>query len=130
MPEKDITSALEKLDGELTKAGVQFEDVTLDPDVRYRIINYNPALFKDPVLMHIQFPERKGALRDFMRKISGVANVCYFNYAYSGEAVGRAIMGFEFDSPTQREQFLGMVDDTIVTCRVVDDAAAARILQH
>ncbi len=122
--------ALEKLDERLRKEGVQFEDVTMDPDVRYRIINYNPALFKDPLLMHIQFPERKGALRDFMRKISGVANVCYFNYAYSGEAVGRAIMGFEFDSPTQREQFLGMVDDTIVTCRVVDDAAAARILQH
>ncbi len=122
--------ALEKLDERLRKEGVQFEDVTMDPDVRYRIINYNPALFKDPLLMHIQFPERKGALRDFMRKISGVANVCYFNYAYSGEAVGRAIMGFEFDSPAQREQFLGMVDDTIVTCRVVDDAAAARILQH
>lgn len=119
---------MELLDGQLKAAGVVFEDVTLDPDIRYRIINYNPALFKDPVLMHIQFPERKGALRDFMRKISGVANVCYFNYAYSGEAVGRAIMGFEFDSAEQKEAFYAMIDDTIVTCRPVDKACADRIL--
>lgn len=123
-------SAMEQLDEHLKKEGVPFEDVTLDPDVRYRIINYNPGLFKDPVLMHIHFPERKGALRDFMRKISGVANVCYFNYAYSGEAIGRAIMGFEFDSPTLKQKFLSMMDDTIVTCRPVDEAAAKRILQH
>lgn len=122
--------AMAQLDEHLKKEGVQFEDVTLDPDVRYRIINYNPALFKDPVLMHVHFPERKGALRDFMRKISGIANVCYFNYAYSGEAIGRAIMGFEFDSPALKGKFLAMMDDTIVTCRPVDEAAAKRILQH
>lgn len=120
---------MEKLDEELSSAGVRFEDVTLDPDIQYRIINYNPSLFKDPVLMHIQFPERKGALRDFMRRISGVANVCYFNYAYSGEAVGRAIMAFEFDSPIQKEQFYGLIADTIVTCKPVDETAARRILQ-
>ncbi len=119
---------MEKLDQSLQKANVEFEDVTLDPDTRYRIINYNPALMKDPILMHIHFPERKGALRDFMRKISGVANVCYFNYAYSGEAIGRAIMGFEFDNIEAREKFLGMIDDTVVTCRPVDEAAAKRIL--
>lgn len=121
---------MDLLDGQLTKAGVQFEDITLDPDVQYRIINYNPALFKDPVLMHIQFPERRGALRDFMRKISGVANVCYFNYAYSGEAVGRAIMGFEFDSDVQKSEFYQVIKDTVVTCKPVEGTAAARILQR
>lgn len=121
---------MEKIESDLTKAGVIFEDVTMDADVRYRIINYNPALFKAPVLMHIHFPERKGALRDFMRKITGVANLCYFNYAYSGEAIGRAIMGFEFDSPAKKEEFDRLIDDSIVTCSPVDETAAARILQH
>lgn len=120
---------MEHLDADMKKAGAEFEDVTMDPDVRYRIINYNPALFKDPLLLHIQFPERKGALRDFMRKISGVANVCYFNYAYSGEATGRAIMGFEFDSPAKKTEFEGLLDDSVVTCRPVEEKAAARILQ-
>ncbi len=120
---------MEHLDERLKKAGVEFEDVTLDVDVCYRIINYNPALFKDPVLMHIQFPERKGALRDLMRKISGVANVCYFNYAYTGENVGRAIMGFEFETPAQKEQFYQVIKESVVTCKPVDEASAKRILQ-
>ncbi len=121
---------MEKLDGALSKAGVRFEDVTMDPDIQYRIINYNPAIFKDPVLMHIHFPERKGALRDFMRKISGVANVCYFNYATTGEVIGRAIMGFEFDSPAKKAEFFDLINDTVVTCKPVDETSAKRILQY
>lgn len=121
---------MEKLDGELKKAKVEFEDVTLDADVRYRIINYNPALFKNPLLMIVHFPERKGALRDFMRKVSGTANVCYFNYTYSGEAIGRAVMGFEFQTIADQKKFMTDIKDTPVTCRPVDDATAKRILQH
>jgi threonine dehydratase len=118
------------LEKELKKAKVAFDDVTLDPDVRYRIINYNPALFKHPVLMHVEFPERKGALREFMRKISGVANVCYFNYAYSGEAIGRALMGFEFEQLEDQKTFFKLIQDTPATCRPVDGPAAARILKY
>lgn len=121
---------MEKLDGELKRAKVEYEDVTLDADVRYRIINYNPALFKNPLLLIVHFPERKGALRDFMRKVSNTANVCYFNYAYSGEAIGRAVMGFEFATMADQKKFLSDIKDTPVTCRPVDDATAKRILQH
>lgn len=121
---------MDALDEKLTKAGVEFEDVTLDADTRYRIINYNPALFKNPLLLHIQFPERKGALRDFMRKVSETANVCYFNYAHSGEAIGRSLMGFEFENETARDGFLETVKDTPVTCHPVDPATAKRILQY
>lgn len=121
---------MDTLEKELKKQKVAFDDVTLDPDVRYRIINYNPALFKHPVLMHVHFPERKGALREFMRKISGVANVCYFNYAYSGEAIGRTLMGFEFKDVKDQKTFFKLIEDTPATCRPVDDPAAARILKH
>lgn len=121
---------MDHLDDELKKAGVEFEDVTLDADVRYKIINYNPALFKNPLLLLVQFPERKGALRDFMKRVSGIANVCYFNYAYSGEAIGRSLMGFEFDTPAGRDGFLDAVKDTPVTIFPVDKATAKRILQH
>ncbi|MCB1529545.1 MAG: pyridoxal-phosphate dependent enzyme [Rhodospirillales bacterium] len=113
----------------LNKSGTEFEDVTMAPDVRYRIINYNPALFKAPLLMHVHFPERKSALRDFLRNVSGIANVCYFNYAYSGEAIGRALMGFEFESQEQQKEFEKIVQNSLVTCRPVDESTAARILQ-
>ncbi len=121
---------MEKLDERLSKAGLKFEDVTNDPDTRYRIINYNASLFKHPLMMHVHFPERQGALRDFLRTVSGIANVCYFNYAYSGEAIGRALMGFEFESQSDQEKFLGLIKDSVVDCRPVDEAAAKRILQH
>jgi threonine dehydratase len=122
---------MEKLSFNLQQQGVWFEDVTLDPDIQYRIINYNPALFKNPVLMNIQFPERKGALREFMRTISGLANVCYFNYAYSGEMIGRAIMGFEFANEADREKFFQLIEDTtVVTCERIEESAASRILAY
>ena len=95
----------EALEASLNKANIAFSDITNDEDIKFKIINYNPALFKDPVFMNIEFPERKGALRDLLRAISPVANICYFNYAYSGEAIGRALMGFEFQSPENKEKF-------------------------
>ena len=121
---------MDHLDEELTKAGVEFEDVTFDADVQYKVINYNPALFKNPLLLLMEFPERKGALRDFMRKVSTIANVCYFNYTYSGEAVGRSLMCFEFESPAAHASFLAAVKDTSVSVLPVDPATAKRILQR
>lgn len=124
------TERLQKFERQLTADGMEFEDATHADDVRYRIINYNPDLFRNPLLLHIEFPERKGALRDFMRKISGMANVCYFNYAYSGEAVGHTLMGFEFETPADRDGFLTAVGETRVTTFPVDAATVKRILQH
>lgn len=107
---------------------VEFEDVTGDADVRYRIIPYNPALMKKPLFLHVHFPERRGALREFMRKIAGVSNLCYFNYAYSGESIGRAIMGFEFENDDKRQQFQSLIKDSVVTCRLLDEDVARRVL--
>lgn len=122
-------SEMATLDDRLNKAGLTFEDVTEDADTRYRIINYNPALFTHPLFMHIQFPERKGALRDFLRKVSEISNVCYFNYAYSGEAIGRALMGFEFEKAEQQAEFLKLIEQTPVTGRLIDEPTAKRIMQ-
>lgn len=119
-----------RLDGKLLSAKVAFEDVTLDPDVKYGIINYNPALFKDPVLMEIEFPERKGALRDLLRRVSGAANVCYFKYTYSGETVGRAIMGFEFEAHDHKQEFYRQIQESVVTCKPLQLNVAERILKY
>lgn len=117
-----------QLENDLNKAGQEFEDVTQGADIRYRIINYNPVLLKNPLLLRIHFPERKGALRDFMRKISGIADIFYFNYAYSGETIGRALMGFDFASKADQDKFAEILKDTAITARPVDEAAAKRIL--
>ena len=120
----------EKLEKSLSGADIAFSDISLDADIRYKIINYNVALFKDPIFMNVRFPERKGALRDFLKAISPVASICYFNYAYSGEAIGRALMGFEFSSPENREKFMQIVQDTVATCKEIDKPTVDRILKH
>lgn len=119
----------EILEGNLDLAGIDYADISLDADIRYKVINYNPALFHDPLFMTVQFPERKGALRDFLRAISPVANICYFNYAYSGEAIGRALMGFEFQNPENRGKFLNISEKTVATCKELDAETAKRIMK-
>lgn len=120
----------EALEASLNGAGIEFENVSMDEDIRYKIINYNPALFKDPVFLNVQFPERKGALRDLLRTISSAANICYFNYAYSGEVIGRALMGFEFSSAENKEKFFELLDNTVVSYKRIDEDTQKRILQH
>ena len=79
--------------------------------------------------MNIEFPERKGALRDLLRSISPVANICYFNYAYSGEAIGRALMGFEFKDADKRQEFFDIIGHSVVKASPVPAQTVARILK-
>ncbi len=123
-----VPEKMEELQQNLQKEKIISQDVTEDPDVRYRVINYNPGLFKHPVLLHVHFPERKGALREFMRKVSEVANVCYFNYVYTGETIGRALMGFEFSQESDHARFYEIVESSPVECKPVAGESAHRIL--
>ena len=124
------TEEFEALEARLAKAGIDFADISLDEDIRYKIINYNPSMFKDPIFMNIRFPERKAALRDLLRAISPIANICYFNYAYSGEAIGRALMGFEFSSPQNKAKFMDVIQNSLVTAREINDQTVKRILKY
>lgn len=118
---------LDALTARLKKERVKYEDITGEADTRYRVINYDPRLFKNPLLMHVHFPERKGALRELLKAISPISNICYFNYFYSGEEIGRALMGFEFESPTRHREFFKLVDATTASCRLVDDSTFRRV---
>ena len=71
----------------LKKKGIEFEDISEDDDVRFRMIHYQPELCQHPLFVHIEFPERAGAFLDFMERIADLASLCYFNYTYTGERV-------------------------------------------
>ncbi|MEM9470142.1 MAG: pyridoxal-phosphate dependent enzyme, partial [Pseudomonadota bacterium] len=122
-----LPEGFDVLENSLKEDKIDFMDITLDTDIKYKIINYNPALFQDPVFLNVRFPERKGALRDLLRAISPHANICYFNYSYSGEVIGRALMGFEFSSAEQKDLFFEALENTVVTTTPVDEATQARI---
>lgn len=120
---------IDQLVAEMNQRNIPHQDITGDADARYRIIPYNPALFTHPLFFHVHFPERRGALRDFLRRISNVASLCYFNYAYTGESIGRALMGFSFASPNDHATFMARMEGSPVTLRPLDQAVVGRMLQ-
>ena len=77
----------------------QFTEVTSEADVIFRLIHYESKLLNIPYFLTLEFHERPGALADFLNAVS------YFNYVYSGERVGRALLGFEFNASEQRAKF-------------------------
>lgn len=116
------------LDRRLTDAGVAHEDVTSQTDVEFRIINYEPALFRLPWFITLEFPERAGALREFLLALGGIAGICYFNYASTGEQVGRALIGFEFADGAHRARFGAALEATGHAYKTVAEGALRRML--
>ena len=114
------------------EGGIEFEDVTAQEDVEFRMVPYRAGLFQRPYFGRVEFPERAGALADFMRRVSGIAGICYFNYSYTGELVGRALLGFEFDSDVDRERFVELVvsgESGLRRLEEIDAGALGRILE-
>ncbi len=96
-----------ELKARLDRHGFAWEDVTGAIDVRFRAIPLRGDLLAYPLFLNLEFYERPGALHDFLDKtLRGKANFCYFNYRLSGERVGRALIGLEFDSAEHRAAFL------------------------
>lgn len=108
--------------------GVEFEEVTSQEDVEFRMIHYRPELFARPFFLRLEFPERPGALRDFLRLHRGETNICYFNYVYTGERVGRALVGFEFASDDARNAFVQQLRDQPWSWSEISGDALKRIL--
>lgn len=97
---------LKQLPNQLQSAGIDFEEVTSSPDVTFRVIPFRGQLVSHPYFIQLEFPERPGALHDFLNSVREDANICYFNYQYTGERVGRALIGFEFLSEDNRRAFI------------------------
>jgi len=125
-------AALDEAVAAAVAAGLSVEDVSGEPDIRFRAIRYDPRNIAHPAAFQVQFPERKGALRELLRAIAGHANICYFNYVYTGEEVGRALMAFELadDNPATRDAFIARAESSGVRLEPLSAAARARLLQQ
>jgi len=69
----------------------------------YRMIEFSKDLLKRPEFLEVEFPERAGALKEFMEEMSLYVNLFYFNYQYSGERVGRALVGVDYENSENQE---------------------------
>ena len=112
----------------ITRNEESAEDVTGHGATRFRVIPFTPALFTSPLFVEVEFPERSGALLGFMNAISWITSVCYFNYAYTGERVGRALIGLDFENDEElsihRDKIFGQAGKTV---RAVKEVLAGEI---
>ncbi|MDO5450758.1 MAG: pyridoxal-phosphate dependent enzyme [Akkermansia sp.] len=92
-----------EIERRLADKGLKPVDASKDVDVRYRMISYDRKLLNLPAFYVIDFPERPGAFTEFMGTVGKYATLFYFNYHYSGESVGRALVGLDYDSPEEKD---------------------------
>lgn len=120
------------LANELSVQGFAFEDVSGRTDVRFRVIRYDPVLFRHPLFARIEFSERAGAIREIVALLAPHARLCYLNYQFTGERVGRALIGFDFPDETLRDRFRQRAPDTrgpITHYEELSPETAARVLR-
>ena len=127
----DREDALATLPERLKAGGYHWEDLKGAVDVTFRAISLRGDLLSHPVFLRLDFYERTGALHDFLsRLIRDRGSLCYFNYRQSGERIGRALIGLDFQSAEARAHFLDELPehgDGYRSCKPVDEATMARM---
>lgn len=127
----DDPAALEAVPGKLEQAKHEWEDITGATDIAFRAIPFRGDLLSNPAFLRLDFYERPGALHDFLAKrVSGNANLVYFNYRQSGERIGRALIGLDFPSSYERDAFLIAIPpqgEGYRLCKALDAETSARL---
>lgn len=125
----------EEITGTLDGINVRWEDVTGDADTLFRVIPFERKLLRNPLFIRLDFYERPGALQDFLvRDLGASDNICYFNYLYTGERVGRALLGIEFTNERERaafcEKLSGELSGAVRSCEIICGNVAARLCEE
>jgi threonine dehydratase len=103
----------EALARQLNAAGYQTADLTDNEmaklHVRHMVGGHAPEV-RDERLCRFEFPERPGALTQFLEKLGGRWNVSLFHYRNHGSDFGRVLAGFEV-SDHDLPAFRSFLDD-------------------
>lgn len=123
---------LDRVKNSLAESGYEFEELTDTDEVRYRLIPLRADLLSAPLFLDLEFYERPGALHSYLTEtVRGRGSFCYFNYTYSGERVGRALIGIDFESEEERDAFLDDLPSSgegFRSCKRLSNAAANHLL--
>lgn len=92
----------QKFEANLKKHSYRYQDLSLDDlakeHVRY-MIGGKSRESKDEQLYEVNFPERPGALLNFLKSIGDQWNISLFHYRGQGGDIGRVLIGFECNTP-------------------------------
>jgi threonine dehydratase len=96
----------------LQEAGYKVVDLTCNEmaklHVRY-MVGGHAAQVDNELLFRFEFPERPGALLEFLNKMGQNWNISLFHYRNHGAAYGRALVGMQVPS-AEREQLQAFLD--------------------
>lgn len=114
----------------LTQEGYTYSDLT-DEDtakehVRYMVGGAAPNA-RHEHFYGIQFPQRPGALYDFLRTVSGTWNISLFHYRGQGGDMASVLIGFEAPNKHQLERALRQ---TAYAFACVDDAKSIQLFNQ
>ncbi len=94
------------LESQLVDKGFEVVDLTDNETaklhIRYMVGGHAPQA-KDEKLFRFEFPERPGALLDFLKGLSRGWNISLFHYRNHGSAYGRVLVGLQLDRQAVRE---------------------------
>ncbi len=97
----------------LARHGYAVHDMTGDElakmHVRYMVGGYNPAIEHER-LFRFRFPERRGALLDFLGAVGPRWNISLFHYRNHGSDYGRVLAGVQVP-PGDATEFAAHLDD-------------------
>lgn len=99
----------QKIIDRLEKNGFEYEDLSTDEFAKDHVrfmIGGKPGLGDKECIYSFNFPERPGALRDFLQAIHNLFNISLFHYRGQGGDTGRVLIGFEADDVAQLETAL------------------------
>jgi len=109
-PDKnDGAEIIEKLE----KKGYRVVDMTDNEvakmHIRHMVGGHAPQA-NDEIVYRFEFPERPGALLNFLNKLAGRWNISMFHYRNHGAADGRVLVGLQVPE-NERRQLLTLLDD-------------------
>ncbi len=100
------SSEREQLVASLEESGYAVMDMTENEiakmHIRYMVGGHAPSLSSES-LYRFEFPERPGALLDFLSEMGKRWNITLFHYRNHGAAYGRVLMGLEIESREKRD---------------------------
>src|SRR2546422_96217 len=105
---EDAREVAERLRGE----GYPAEDLTDNEMAKLHVrhmVGGRAAAVRDERLYRFEFPERPGALMEFLQKLGDRWNISLFHYRNHGADFGRVLCGFEVPD-VQRSDFQGFLD--------------------
>ena len=114
----------------LRSQGYPTDDLTQDDLAKTHVrhmVGGRSSTARDEVLYSFEFPERPGALLEFLASLGGCWNISLFHYRNHGSAFGRVLCGLEVP-PTERDEFVRTLDGLGLAYEDETESPAARLL--